>query len=98
MKTYQYFYNEMIRQARAELIEGLACCTVAERHFFKLMYVQYSNLELAFESARRMTKEEFDQGVRQASIDKVVQRMPDDKLDWAMQQVQRTLTERDGGE
>ena len=44
------------------------------------------------EGQQMMFKRMYANGNLNASIDDVVDNMPEDKLDWAMQQVERTLS------
>jgi len=81
--------NEQLQQfARQTLKEGLAQCTEAEQLFFKRMYVPWA-LEIINQN-RKMTDEELN-----TPINEVVDKMPDDKLDWAMQQVQRSINKKE---
>lgn len=66
--------------AREQLKMGLLQCTEAEQTLFKRMY--------AFPSGycQRSEQPHLDM-----SIDEVVTVIPEEKLDWAMQQVQNTL-------
>lgn len=64
--------------ARDTIKDGLAKLTDGQRHMFGLMYVTRTGKH----------GETFDQW---ATIDEVVDRMPDEKLDWAMRQVENTI-------
>lgn len=64
--------------ARDTLKANLALCTDGERHVFELMYCP-------------RTGRRGENPVLGLSTDEIVDKMPDEKLDWAMQQVERTL-------
>jgi len=64
--------------ARTQLKQGLSQLSVAWQDKFKMMYARDGG-KRSFEDAKAM------------SIDDVVDEMRDDKLDWAMQQVERSL-------
>ncbi len=68
--------------ARQELKDGLAQLEEGHHRMFKQMY------------ARDDGKRTVEDAVAM-DINTVVDEMPDDKLDWAMQQVQRSLTKAD---
>jgi len=65
--------------ARTEIKNGLAKLTEAQRRIFKLMYAP-------FEKGKTVKER-----IEKYSINEVVDLIEEDKLDWAMQQVQRTL-------
>lgn len=66
--------------ARQQLKDTLAKCTEGNRHVFKLMYSRKTD-----DSAADLDK----------PIDAVVDAMPIAKLDWAMEQVERTLAKNE---
>lgn len=68
--------------ARKTLKEGLAQCTPAQQDLFKRMYV--------YRSPRGGAAEEIA-NAKNTSVNEVVDKMPEGKLDWAMQQVEATL-------
>lgn len=79
--------NEQLQKfARKTLKDGLAKCTEDQQVLFKRMYIPWA-FGIINEN-RKLTDEELA-----TQINDVVDKMPDDKLDWAMQQVQRTLDE-----
>lgn len=81
--------NEQLQQfARQKLKDGLAQCTKEQQLFFNRMYVPWA-LGIINQN-RKMTDEELN-----TPINEVVDKMPEDKLDWAMQQVQRTLNKKE---
>lgn len=51
-----------------------------------------SGLEQCTDGEQLLFKRMYSHGNLEADIIEVVDAMPDDKLDWAMQQVKRTLT------
>lgn len=76
--------NDQLRDlARQPLKDGLARCTEAQQAVFKLMYSEPTD-------SWSRTPEEVAR-IKAANIDDVVDGMPHEKLDWAMQQVQTTL-------
>jgi hypothetical protein len=68
---------------RTQLKEGLAQLTDDNRRIFKLMYARSSGRR-SVEDAAAMP------------IDAVVDAMPEDILDWALTQVQRTVAKAEG--
>jgi hypothetical protein len=68
--------------ARKTLKEGLAKLPTKSHEMFKLMY------------ARNGGKRSVEDSLRM-DIDSVVAEIPADKLDWAMQQVQRSLDKQE---
>jgi len=76
--------TELQKFARTTLKDELSKCTEAQQLIFKRMYIPWA-LEIINEN-RRLTEEELAM-----PINDLVDKMPEDKLDWAMQQVQRTL-------
>jgi len=81
MKTFNEMYNDFIEAARRELKEGLAQCTGTQQDLFKRMYAGGTK--------------EFPGGDLKMPIGKVVDKMPIPKLNWAMQQVKRTLDKKE---
>lgn len=67
--------QELDRFARGYLLSGLKQCTPGEQKMFKLMYASGENNEQKLK----------------CDIVDVVNAMQPEKLDWAMQQIQRTL-------
>ena len=84
MKTLAETMNEteenFYRQARAELLRGLALLTPANHRIFRYMY--------AAQELRQSGPTEEELAM---SLEEVVAAMPDEKLDWAVQQVQRSV-------
>lgn len=74
----QAYADKLQAFARQSLKDGLAQCSPAQQHRFKLMYAPG-----AYEG-----RAELD-----TPINEVVDKMPVEKLDWAMQQVDRTVAE-----
>lgn len=75
--------NDQLREfARQTLKNGLARCTEEQQVIFKLMYYRTPDV-----IAR----------IKAADVGDVVDGIPDEKLDWAMQQVQVTLDKAAGG-
>lgn len=71
--------NEQLRAfAKAELKAGLSQLPESSHRNFKLMYAR--------DEGRRSVEDALAM-----PIDEVVDLMPDDRLDWAMQQVQRSI-------
>lgn len=77
MKVFQDMENEFYAEVRRELLDGLLQCTTANHRFFKLMYARPEQSSVEKKESQ--------------SIQRVVEKMPREKLDWAMQQVQRTI-------
>jgi len=76
--------NEQLQTfARTTLKEGLAKLPEASVLLFKRMYGPQGGV----------TAEEL----ARMDIEGIVDQMPEDKLDWAMEQVRRTLEKRSGG-
>ena len=76
--------NDQIQQfARQTLKDGLAQCTEGQQVMFKLMYSEPTD-------PRHRTPEAVAR-IKAADVEGVVDDMPPEKLDWAMQQVQGTL-------
>jgi hypothetical protein len=50
------------------------------------------------EPNQRLFKRMYSHNNLELPIDEVVDKMPEDKLDWAMQQVKNTLVKREKGE
>ena len=73
--------KELQEFARKKLKEGLVKCTEGELRLFKQMY-SYPDISKLKSSLL-------------ASIDDVVDFMPEDKLDWAMTQVKNTLKKKE---
>jgi hypothetical protein len=77
--------NEQLQRfARDSLKSGLAQLPEGSQLLFKRMYVPWA-LGIINER-RKLTDEELA-----TPINEVIDKMPEDKLDWAMQQVERTL-------
>jgi hypothetical protein len=74
--------SQLQKFARKTLKEGLAQCTPAQQDLFKRMYV--------YRSSRGGAVEEIA-NAKNTSVNEVVDKMPEGKLDWAMQQVESTL-------
>lgn len=75
--------NEQLQEfARSSLKDGLGKLPEQNQRMFKLMYAR-DNGKRSVEDAEAM------------SIDDVVDAMPSDKLDWAMQQVENSLSKMD---
>lgn len=75
--------------ARKTLKEGLAQCSPEQQMIFKRMYVQRKRWDGA-EAEIALAKA--------AEINDVVDKMPEERLDWAMQQVESTLIKNQKGE
>jgi hypothetical protein len=75
-KTLQTF-------ARNYLINGLAQCTPAQQEVFALMYAK------PYDPRKRTTDVIIK--IKNTPYQVVVNEMPEDKLDWAMQQIEATL-------
>lgn len=76
--------NEQLQRfARATLKDGLAKLPESNQRLFKLMYGR-ANGRRSVEDAEAM------------DIGAVVDEIPSDRLDWAMQQVDRTRASEDG--
>ncbi len=69
--------------ARQTLKDGLARCTGGQQVVFKLMYSEPTD-------PRHRTSEVVAR-IKAADIEDVVDGIPDEKLDWAMEQVEATL-------
>ncbi len=69
--------------ARQTLKDGLARCTEAQQAVFRLMYSEPT------EPGQRTP--EVVARIKAADIEDVVDGIPDEKLDWAMTQVETTL-------
>ena len=80
--------NEQLQKfARQSLKEGLAKLPEGNQRIFKLMYGRgnHENLTSKIPEMRSVAEAEA------MAVGDVVDEMPAEKLDWAMQQVQRTL-------
>lgn len=74
--------NEQLqRYARESIKSGLTKLSPENHRIFKLMYAR-DNGEISVDDSLAM------------DINLVVDQIPEDKLDWAMQQVQRTLDKK----
>lgn len=71
--------------AKQTLKDGLARCTEEQQMVFKLMYAEPTD------SWKRTP--EATARIKAADVEDVVDRMPDEKLDWAMEQVAATPKE-----
>lgn len=69
--------------ARQTLKDGLAKCTEGQQLVFKLMYCDPTN-------PWRRTPEDTTR-IKATNVGNVVDNIPDEKLDWAMEQVETTL-------
>jgi hypothetical protein len=75
--------NEQLQEfARSKLKSDLALCTTKQQEIFKMMY------------ARPIPDNGTEPYLKHLSINETVDRMPEEKLDWAMQQVERTLVNK----
>ena len=81
MKTFKAMEAEFYKQVRGELIAGLALLPPDNHRIFKIGY------------SRNARKRPTDEDLEKPIVD-IVRDMPNEKLDWAMQQVQRTLDKR----
>lgn len=71
--------NEQLQNyARTALLDGLQQLPESHQEFFKLMYGR--------DDGRRSVED-----AKAMPIEDVVSQMPDNKLDWAMQQVQNSI-------
>lgn len=76
--------NDKLQQfARQTLKDDLSQCTEGQQITFKLMYAKPTE-------PRHRTPEAIAL-IKAANVESIVDDMPADKLDWAMQQVQKTL-------
>lgn len=83
--------NDQLKQfARQTLKDGLAQCTEKQQAVFRLMYSEPTD--------PRDRNPEVVARIKAADIEDVVDNMPAEKLDWAMDQMQTTLNKagRDG--
>ena len=81
--------NDVLKEfARQSLKDGLAQCTKDQQRRFKLMYGQPTE--------PRCRTPDVVSLIKGRDIKKVVDGMPEESLDWAMVQVQRTLAATPG--
>lgn len=81
--------NKQLREfARSELKTGLAKCTEKQVRMFKLMYSEPTD-------PRKRTPEVVDR-IKASDVEQVVDDMPDEMLDRAMEQVNATLLKQKG--
>ena len=78
MKSYKSILDKAKRDARIELKDSLALCTASQQELFKKMY--------AYQDHKRFLGHDMSM-----TIEEVVKNLPEEKVSWAMQQVQRTL-------
>lgn len=77
--------NDVLKEfARAELSRGLKLLPEDNRHMFKTMYGR--------KNGKRSIKD-----LASIDIDEIIKEIPDEKLDWAMQQVQRSMVSTGSG-
>lgn len=76
--------NPQLQQfARDALKKGLAECSPEQQDLFRRMYAPWA------------MKGNFTEANRFMPINEVVDEMPEDRLDWAMQQVQNTIAKNE---
>jgi len=79
--------NKLLNFAKNELKIGLAQCTEDQQMIFKRMYAyEYKYDENNHSYIPNGNKPDLNK-----DINEVIDKMPEDKLDWAMQQIENTL-------
>lgn len=82
--------NDQLKQFAIDKIRtGLAKLPEDQQHNFKLMYARGDPQTVKTKDYYAITVEDM----KAMSIDEVILKIPDEKLDWVMEQVQNSLKE-----